>query len=88
MKKILLLIVASFILACSKDEVQSAKATQDCNCDRIVEVSTFNVVGTASTPSISYYSIITTINDCTRVQKNKNNTTTFFEQIPKVGDCK
>jgi hypothetical protein len=88
MKKILLLIVASFILACSKDETPSAKATQDCNCDRIVEVSTFNVVGTASTPSISYYSIITTINDCTRVQKNKNNTTTFFEQIPKVGDCK
>ncbi len=88
MKKILLLTLLSFIVACSKDEAPLAKPSQDCNCDRIVEVSTFNVVGTASTPSISYYSIITTINDCTKIQRNKNNTTTFFEQIPKVGDCK
>jgi hypothetical protein len=88
MKKILLLTALSFILACSKDEVQSAKATQDCNCDRIVEVNTFNVVGTTSTPTISYYSIITTINDCTQIQRQKSSNTTIQSQIPKVGDCK
>jgi hypothetical protein len=88
MKKILLLTIASIMLACSKDEVQSAKATQDCDCDRVVEVNTFNVVGTPQNPITNFYSIITTVNDCTQIQRQKSSNTTIQSQIPKVGDCK
>ena len=85
MKKLLLIATAVALFSCSKEEQQQ---TQDCNCDRVVEATTFNIVGTPQNPAINYYTVYTTINDCTGIQRQKNFTTTNNAQSPKVGECR
>jgi hypothetical protein len=90
MKKILLLVTLAIgMMACSTDDAPTTPTTPvDCNCDRVVEVNTFNVVGTPQNPSITYHSVYITINDCTQIQRQKTHNTIFAAEIPKVGDCK
>ena len=83
MKKVLLILAITCLFSCSDDEQE-----QDCNCDRVVEATTFNVVGTPQNPAINYYTAYTTINDCTGVQRERNHTTTVASEIPKVGQCR
>ena len=82
MKKLLLITALIALSGCSNEEEQQ---TQDCNCDRVVEATTFNIVGTPQNPAINYYTVYTTINDCTGIQRQKNFTTTNNAQSPKVG---
>ena len=85
MKKLLLITLAIVMMACSTEEEQQS---QNCNCDRVVEVNTFNVVGTPQNPAISYYSVYYTINDCSGVQKQKSHTTTNISEVPALGQCR
>ena len=85
MKKLLLITALIALASCSNEEEQQ---TQDCNCDRVVEATTFNIVGTPQNPAINYYTVYTTINDCTGIQRQKNFTTTNNAQSPKVGQCR
>lgn len=85
MKKLLLITALIALLSCSKEDEQQQ---QDCNCDRVVEATTFNIVGTPQNPAINYYTVYTTINDCTGIQRQKNFTTTNNAQSPKVGQCR
>lgn len=85
MKKLLLLGMFA-IISCSKPESEEIKA--DCNCDRVVEASTFNIVGTVQNPATTYYTVYTTINDCTRIQRSKKNSTTNKSLIPAIGQCR
>lgn len=87
MKKLLLLTLAIGMMACSNDESRE-ETTPDCNCDRIVQINTFNVVGTPQNPATNYYSVYTTINDCTQIQREKTHNTTNPDLVPKIGDCK
>jgi uncharacterized lipoprotein YmbA len=84
MKKLLLITAAITLIGCSEEEQQE----QDCNCDRVVEASTFNIVGTPQNPAINYYTVYTTINDCTGIQRQKDFTTTNNALSPKVGQCR
>lgn len=84
MKKLLLLITAITLMSCSKEEEQ----TKNCNCDRVVEANTFIIVGTPQNPALNYYTVYTTINDCTGVQRQKDFTTTNNSLSPKVGECR
>jgi hypothetical protein len=88
MKKTFLLL--SFVLlSCSTDEPQkNNEPPLDCSCDKVVEVSTFNVVGTPQNPSMNYYSVYTTINVCTQIQRQKKFTTTISSQSPQSGQCR
>jgi hypothetical protein len=89
MKKLLLLSVALIATSCSSnDDTAPATVVQDCNCDRVVEANTFNVVGTPQNPAMNYYTAYTTINDCTGVQRERNHTTTVSSTIPKIGECR
>ena len=82
-----ILFIATLLLSCTKDETQ--KITElNCDCDRVVEVNTFNVIGTPANPAIVYYSNYTTINDCTKIQREKSSSTTSSNLRPKIGDCK
>ena len=85
MKKLLLITALVTLLSCSNEDEQQQ---EDCNCDRVVEASTFNIVGTPQNPAINYYTVYTTINDCTGIQRQKNFTTTNNAQSPKVGQCR
>ena len=85
MKKLLLLGMFA-IMSCSKPEEQEVKA--DCNCDRVVESVTYNIVGTQQNPAMTYYTNYTTINDCTKIQRSKTHNTTSFSLIPKKGQCR
>ncbi len=85
MKKLLLITALIALSGCSNEEEQQ---TQDCNCDRVVEATTFIIVGTPQNPAINYYTVYTTINDCTGIQRQKNFTTTNNAQSPKVGQCR
>jgi hypothetical protein len=87
MKKLLLLTLAIFTMACSNDESRE-ETTADCNCDRIVQINTFNVVGTPQNPATNYHSVYTTINDCTQIQREKTHNTINPDLVPKIGDCK
>lgn len=84
MKKLVLLATAIALAGCSEEQQQ----TQDCNCDRVVEANTFNIVGTPQNPAMNYYTVYTTINDCTGVQRQKDFTTTNNSLSPKVGECR
>ena len=87
MKKLALLLLALLFIACSTDQ-PTTNTEPNCNCDRIVQINTFNVVGTPQNPALNYYSVYTTINDCTQIQREKSSSTTNPDLIPKIGDCK
>lgn len=86
MKKILSLTTLIILSACSNDNEQENQ--QNCNCDRVVQANTFNIVGTPQNPALNYYTVYTTINDCTGVQRQKTHSTTNSNDIPSVGDCR
>lgn len=88
MRKILLLTLAISMVACSNDENVQEEQQLDCNCDRVVQVNTFNVIGTPQNPALNYYSVYTTINDCTQIQREKTFTTTNPTLSPTLGQCR
>jgi hypothetical protein len=91
MKRIVLSVFFfGLIVSCSSNDDSSSSNTPvaDCNCDRVVEATTFNVVGTPENPAINFATSYTTINDCTDVQREKNHTTTVASEIPKIGQCR
>ena len=73
-------------ISCSKPE--SEKTTVDCNCDKVVDKATFNIVGTPEYPAIQYHTVYTTINECTHIQKTKTYDTTNQSLIPQLGQCR
>lgn len=79
---LLLLIVAS----CSTP--QNEEPAANCDCDKVVEKTTFNVVGTPQNPAIQYNTVYTTINECTQIQKSKTFNTTDPNLIPQIGQCR
>ena len=83
MKKVLLILAITCLFSCSDDEQE-----QDCNCDRVTEATTFNIVGTPQNPAMNYYTVYTTKNDCTGEIKQKTYTTTVSTSSPKVGQCR
>lgn len=87
MKKYILILLVLFF-SCSNNENEQELNTLDCECDRVVSVSTFNVIGTLQNPQISYYSVYTTINDCTQIQREKTFTTTNANFSPKLNECR
>mgnify|MGYP000497589908 CR=1 FL=1 len=85
MKKLLLMTLAIGILSCSSNEENN---NLNCDCDRVVEASTFNVVGTPENPATMYYTVYTTINDCTQIQKQKSYTSAIYEDRPQLNQCR
>lgn len=85
MKKVLLL-VAIIITSCSA--TQTEETPIDCNCDKVVQKQTFNVVGTVQNPAITFHTVYTTINECTKIQKSKTHNTTNSSLIPAIGQCR
>ena len=97
MKKVLLVLGLATLFSCQKEEINSSEQSsqevqQDCNCDRIVSIKVFNMIGDAQSGTSSYFWChITTINDCNKMQKFRefNYSKDYYtkEQLPKVGDC-
>lgn len=89
MKKLALLFLAVLFISCSTDEVsRNNDGEPNCDCDRVVEVSTFTIIGTPQNPALNYYSIYTTINDCTQIQRQKTFTTTNPNLSPQLNQCR
>jgi hypothetical protein len=85
MKKIMLL-ATLITISCSKST--SDETIVDCNCDKVVEKQTFNIVGTPQNPAIQFHTLYTTINECTHIQKSKTFDTTNSALIPQIGQCR
>ena len=71
------LFIGLIFLSCKKEEV-AKKPVLDCDCDRVVDVSVFNYNGYESGSYV-------TINDCSKVQKNRQWQET--QNKPKLGEC-
>ena len=83
MKKLLLLVIFATLISCSTDEL-TQDSSLDCDCDRVVEKLSFNIIngnGVAGYTTVYKY---TTINDCTGIQKE----TSLITQVLQIGDCK
>jgi len=76
--KILLGLFAIFLTSCtlSKEE----EAPKDCKCNRVVEVSSFNLADRTT------FGTYITINECTGVQRQYQ--WRYEHNKPKKGDCK
>jgi hypothetical protein len=85
MKKELLVLGMFIIVSCNTPQNE---IPLDCNCDKVVEKTTFNVVGTTQNPSITYHTVYTTINECTHIQRTKSYDTKDSGLIPQVGQCR
>lgn len=85
MKKLLLLPLL-IVASCSTSQVEEPAA--NCDCDKVVERTTFNVIGTPQNPAINYHTVYTTINECTQIQKSKTFNTTDPNLIPQIGQCR
>jgi hypothetical protein len=86
MKKLLLVLGMFTMFSCSKTAAD--EAVVNCNCDKVVEKTTFNVVGTPQNPAIQFHTLYTTINECTHTQKSKTYDTTNSALIPQIGQCR
>lgn len=75
-------IIAGSIISCQKEEITPTEPitaiSKDCNCNRVVDVKTFNKPD--GTPMYCY----STINDCTGFQQNKG----FQYNKVVIGQCK
>ena len=62
MKKLLLgLTLGMLLVSCSQDDsLNNPISNEVCECDRVVEATTFNVVGTPQNPTLNYYTTYTT----------------------------
>ena len=72
--------LAFLTIGCNKEE----KATQpqtDCNCDRVVSHTTFNL------PNNVQFGEYVTINDCSGLQVNGNWNTDWGDTEPINGNC-
>jgi len=76
--KILLVLFAIFLTSCtlSKEE----ETPKDCKCNRVVEVTSFNMQGQYT------FGTYITINDCTGIQRQS--TWKYSHNKPSKGDCK
>jgi hypothetical protein len=77
--EILGLLAGILLVGCSKDD-NAESPEQDCNCNRVVEVSSFNMMGQYT------FGTYITINDCTGVQRQYQ--WQYENNKPKVGSCK
>lgn len=85
MKKVLLLL-ALVAMSCNNEEEQAPAL--NCDCDKVVAKTTYNVLGTPQNPTITYHTVYTTINECTNIQKQKTFSTTDASLIPEIGECR
>ena len=84
MKKLALLLLAA-MMSCTPDEqTQSKTPTLDCNCNRVVEVLTMNIVAGNGNVGVTKMYRYTTINDCTKIQR----TSGWSTQSVSVNECR
>ena len=88
MKKIILTVFALTLFSCNSDDLALDPNQPDCDCDRVVELNRFNIVGTPENPATVILTIYYTINDCTQVQKRKEHSTTNPNTSPQLGQCR
>ena len=88
MKKLLLVFVIGIVGCSNNEETPAPPPALDCSCDKVVEVATFNIIGTPQNPQITLHSVYTTINVCTQVQRQKTHNTYFQNEVPVVGQCR
>jgi len=78
------------LLSCKKNNKNTEPKTEpDCNCDRVVQVSTFTSIGNCAGGTSGTYSFgpVITINDCTEIQINGNWSQCDGDTQPVVGEC-
>ena len=84
MKKLALVLLAT-MMSCTPDEQTQPKTPAlDCNCNRVVEVLTMNIVAGNGNVGVTKMYRYTTINDCTKIQRNSG----WGTQSVSVGECK
>jgi hypothetical protein len=80
------LLFALIIISCNNE--QDDAPSKNCDCDKVVAKTTYNVLGTPQNPAITYYTTYTTINECSNIQKQKTFSTTNSSLIPQIGECR
>jgi len=82
MKKLALVLLAT-MMSCTPEEQPKTPAL-DCNCNRVVEVLTMNIVAGNGGVGVTKMYRYTTINDCTKIQRESG----WGTQSVSVGECK
>jgi hypothetical protein len=80
MKKLIIL-MSLITVSCNKEDIQpEPEPVVDCECDRVVNVTTFNL------PDGTVFGNYSTVNDCTNFQQNHSYT--GASNMPTEGNCK
>jgi len=80
-KKVLSILALALFLSCTPEAIPAVIA-KDCECDKVVEFKTMNIVGV--TNGVTKYYSYTTINECSGLQR----TSGWVIDAVKIGDCK
>jgi|5B_taG_2_1085324.scaffolds.fasta_scaffold14178_5 hypothetical protein len=85
MKRILFIsAIAIGFVSCNKIQKSNEQTEPilDCDCDRVVEVSNFSL------PQMDglYYYVLTTINDCSGIQRQESGNV-LIQNAYELGDC-
>ena len=84
MKKSILLLATISLIGCSSESEEVQKEVKDCNCNRVAEVLTMNIVAAYPNTGVTTMYRYTTINDCTKLQRDSS----WSTQRVSVGECK
>jgi hypothetical protein len=85
MKKLALIpLLFATMVSCSADEIKKEEQKKDCNCNRVVQIFTLNVVaGNGNVGTTKMYKYIT-INDCNGVQRESG----WSTGVVKENECR
>jgi hypothetical protein len=84
MKKLVLVLLATMMSCTPEEQTQPKTPALDCNCNRVVEVLTINIVAAYPNTGVTKMYRYTTINDCTKLQRDSS----WSTQSVSVGECK
>ena len=88
MKKLVLVSALAIGLFSCQKEVVTQQPVKNCNCDRIVKIVAYTIIGTPSNPKPTNHATIYTVNDCTNFNDWDEWKSTEYKYFKKVGDCK
>ena len=87
MKYLTLIFTLTLIVSCKKENPEE-NPEPDCNCDRVIQKTTFTMPYNCSGSPGSYsYGSVVTINDCTGIQINGNWSQCEGDAPPVAGEC-
>lgn len=90
MKRIILITTTLItLISCNKETITQQPTTQpkNCNCDKIVKIIQYTIIGTPESPQPTNHATIYTVNECTNFNDWHEFKSKEIKYYKKIGDC-